>query len=383
VWIADAYVTSDLFPEAFQQDDGTSYMRNAVKAVVDARTCKTTLYMVDPNEPITHAYNEIFPGLMQPLSSMPMSIRQHLRYPEDLFEAQATAYGSVHVNPNTPAVLFTKSDVWRVADEKINGTQTPTQAYYVEMTLPGKTKPEFVLLQTFSPATNSGNGGSANNMTAWLAAESDYTTTDHPKLVAVPMNNGSNVLGPLQFDNNINTNPTISKQLSLLSSGGSQVVLGNVIVLPFNNDSFLYVRPLYVLATNADGSTSSFPQLDYVIAGTKDNVAMDTSLSSALQQLFNTQQPIPGLAAATSSPGAVPPAPSPGTTAPSPSASSGVLSGAEEQLLNDLLQHESNAEQALSRGDLVTYAQEEAAVTKDADQLRALTGSVPAVSPSP
>ena len=106
-------------------------------------------------------------------------------------------------------------------------------------------------------------------MTAWLAAQSDYTTTNHPKLIAVPLNNSVNVLGPLQFDNNINTDPIISPEISLLSQHGSSVILGNVIVLPFNNDSFLYVRPLYVLASGGAGGTA-FPQLHEVIVGTQN-----------------------------------------------------------------------------------------------------------------
>ena len=373
VWIADAYVTSDRFPNAFRQADGSmigmSYARNSVKVVVDARTCKTTLYMVDSTEPITAAYSEIFPGLLQPFDSMPAALRAHLRYPEDLLTAQSQAYAQVHVKD--ASVLFTKSDAWRVSDENVNNVTVPTQAYYVELTLPGSTKPEFVLLQTFSPASNSGTGGSANNMTAWLAAQSDYTTTSHPKLVAVPLNNGSNVLGPLQFDNNINTNPVISSKLSLLGQGGSRVVLGNVIVLPFNNRSFLYVRPLYVQAASSNGQ-GSFPQLVDVIVGTKDQVAMDTTFSKALQSLFNTTDPIPGLAI---SPNGPVPTPGPGGTpapTPQPGATQSPLTSEAQQLLTDLLHHQELAQQALSKGDLVTYAKEQDAVSKDADRLRAL-----------
>jgi uncharacterized membrane protein (UPF0182 family) len=339
--------------------------------------------MVDQNEPITHAYNEIFPGLMRPLDDMPAGLRQHLRYPEDILKAQSEAYGAVHVaNAN---VLFTKSDVWRVADEKINNVVNKTQAYYVELTLPGRSKPEFVLLQTFSPASNAGTGGTANNMTAWLAAESDYTKTNHPKLDAVPLNNSSNVLGTLQFDNNINTNPDISKNLSLLNQGGSQVVLGNVIVLPFNNHSFLYVRPLYVLASNGGISAGSFPQLQYVIAGTKSNVAFGHSLAEALQSLFGTTQPIPGLASQTVATPLPGPNPSsgPSLVSPAPSLGPSPLSGQAQQVLQDLLTHEQTAQQALGKGDLVTYAKEQDAVKRDADQLRGLLGSAVTVSPSP
>ena len=158
----------------------------------------------------------------------------------------------------SPSVFYNGSDLFNIAQESLNGTNQATTAYYVEATLPDTSSPQFVLLQTFSPGA-SGGGATANNMTAWLAAECDYTSTNDPKLVSVRLNNADNVLGPLQFDNNINTNPTISSEISLLGQHGSTVTLGNVIILPFNNDSFLYIRPLYVTAA-ANGGTA-FPQL--------------------------------------------------------------------------------------------------------------------------
>jgi uncharacterized protein len=375
VWIVDGYVTSDRFPDSYRQSDGTSYMRNAVKATIDARTCATTLYAVDPSEPLTAAYSAIFPNLLTPLDQMPASLRAHLRYPEDLFQNQATVYTAAHITD--PSVLYNRSDLWRLAEEDINGTQTATQAYYVELTLPGETTPQFVLLQTFSPAASTGGGTANNNMTAWLAATNDYTT-GRPKLVAVPINNAANVLGPLQFDNNINTDQKISPQLTLLRGGGSNVVLGNVIVLPFNNRSFLYVRPLYVQAANG-----SFPQLKYVIVGTRDAVFMGSSFGDALAGLFG--QAIPGVPTSTGTttptpPGATPTPGPPGAT-PTPSPPGGV-SPQVYNLLLDLYQHEQKAQAALQRGDYVTYGTEEAAVKKDLDQLTALN-VIPSASPSP
>src|SRR5207237_9910493 len=153
-----------------------------------------------------------------------------LRYPEDFFTAESEVYAQVHVKD--ASVFFNGSDRYQLSQEVLNNTQQPTQAYYIEATLPGDSQPSFVLFQSFTGGAT-GSGGSANNMTAWLAAQCDYTTTNHPKLVAVRLNNADNVLGPLQFDNNINTDPTISQRKTLLSQQGSQVVLGNVIVLPF------------------------------------------------------------------------------------------------------------------------------------------------------
>src|ERR1700681_4673105 len=174
---------------------------------------------------------------------------------------------------------------------------------------------------------------------AWLAAQSDYTTTNTPKLVAVRLNNAENVAGPLQFDKNINSDPTISAQRTLLSQAGSTVILGNVIVLPFNNDSFLYVRPFYVLASNSTGA--SFPLLRFVITGTQNAVALGASFPASLQTLLNTNQPIPGLGGTTT------PTPSPGPS-PSPSPSPGPTVALPQQILNALNQviADENAAQA-------------------------------------
>ena len=384
MYVADAYIKTSLFPEAYQLNDGTSYMRNAVKAVVDAKTCATTLYAVDLHEPLTAAWNAIYPGLLTPFDRMPPYLRQHLRYPEDLFTAQSQVYATVHVHD--PAVFFNGSDRYQLSQEMINGQQQTTQAYYIEATLPGESSPSFILFQTFSPGA-SGSGNAANNMTAWLAAECDYTTTNHPRLVSVRLNNGDNVLGPLQFDNNINTNPTISQQKTLLSQQGSQVILGNVIVLPFNNDSFLYVRPFYVLASSTSGT--SFPQLTYVIVGTQNAVAEGTSFPTALQTLLNTTQPIPGLAGPAQGTPAPSPSPSPSGTpgaTPTPSPSPSSLSQQLQTLLNKLIADNQAAQTALRNSDYTTYGKDEAAVQNDITQIQTLLGQPGATatpSPSP
>jgi uncharacterized protein len=387
MWIADAYVKSSLFPESYQQSDGTSYMRNAVKAVIDAKTCEIKLYAVDMNEPITAAWNAIYPGLLTPLSQISPFLRSHLRYPEDYFNDQAQAYAQVHIT--SPPVFYNGSDLFNIAQENLNASNTTqaTTAYYVEATLPGTSSPQFVLLQTFSPGA-SGGGVSANNMTAWLAAQCDYTGTNEPKLVSVRLNNADNVLGPLQFDNNINTNPTISSEISLLGQHGSTVTLGNVIILPFNNDSFLYIRPLYVTAA-ANGGTA-FPQLQEVIVGTQNGVAQGTSFTAALQNLLNTSQPIPGL----SNPGTgtTTPTPSPSPSGPTPSPSAGATptptpSGTiQQQILaldSQIITDNTAAETALMSGNFTAYGAAEAKLQSDLQKLQTLLGEQAGSSPTP
>jgi uncharacterized membrane protein (UPF0182 family) len=377
MWIADAYVKTGLFPESYQLGDGTSYMRNAVKVVIDAKTCATTLYALDLNEPITAAWNAIYPGLLTPFDQMSTYLRGHLRYPQDLFTAQAQVYAVVHVQD--ASVFFNGSDRYRVSQEMINNQQQDTQPYYIEATLPGGEKPQFVLFQTFSPGT-SGSGSSANNMTAWLAAQCDYTTSNHPQLVAVRLNNGDNVLGPLQFDNNITANRDVSQQITLLGQQRSTVILGNVIVLPFNNDSFLYIRPFYVLAAGSTGA--SFPLLQYVIVGTQQQVADDTSLGGAMQKLLNTTQPIPGL---TGGPSPSPtPTPAPGATPTPTPAVSGTLQQQILALGAQLEQDNAAAQTALMAGDYATYGKDEAKVQQDLTQLKQLLNQAGATpSPSP
>jgi hypothetical protein len=387
MWIADAYVKSSLFPESYQQSDGTSYMRNAVKAVIDAKTCAITLYAVDMNEPITAAWNAIYPGLLTPLSDMSSYLRSHLRYPEDYFNDQAQAYASVH--QANAAVFFQGADLFNLAQESVNGQNQATTAYYVEVELPGTSTPQFVLLQTFSPGNN-GSGNAANNMTAWLAAECDYTGTNEPKLVSVRLNNADNVLGPLQFDNNINTNQTISSEISLLDQHGSTVTLGNVIVLPFNNDSFLYVRPLYVTAASSNGS--SFPQLQDVIVGDQNDVQEGTSFATAVANLLNNGTPVPGLnnAAPGTTGSTPPPSPSP-STSPTPSPSPGTTptptttpTGTLQQQIivldNKLIADNAAAEAALKAGNFTAYGADETKVQQDLTALQALLAQQ---SPSP
>jgi uncharacterized membrane protein (UPF0182 family) len=376
MWIADAYVKTSNFPESYQQNDGTSYMRNAVKAVIDAKTCQIWLYAVNMNEPITAAWNAIYPGLLTPLDDMSSYLRSHLRYPEDYFNDQAQAYASVH--QANAAVFFQGADLFNIAQQSVNGTTQATTAYYVEVELPGTSTPQFVLLQTFSPGTN-GSGSAANNMTAWLAAECDYTGTNEPTLVSVRLNNADNVLGPLQFDNNINTNQTISSEISLLDQHGSTVTLGNVIVLPFNNDSFLYVRPLYVTAASSNGS--SFPQLQDVIVGDQNDVQEGTSFAQAVSNLLNNGLPVPGLTnsapGTTTSPTPTPstsptPTPSAGST-PTPTATpTGTLQQQIIALDNKIVADNTAAEAALMAGNFTAYGADEAKVQADLAALKTL-----------
>lgn len=391
MWIADAYVETGNFPES-DNVDGISYQRNAVKAIVDARTCAVTLYAVDLKEPLTAAWNAIYPGLLHPLSQMPSFLRQHLRYPENLFSNQVQVYSQVHVddtlpvtNPQVASDFFAKNDFYSVSQNlQPDGTTTTAPPQYVELTLPGSSRTQFVLMQTFSPY-QSGSGSQAQNMTAWLAAESDYTTTNHPQLVAVPLGNNTNVRGAYQFDNNSNTDPAISQERTLLGQGGSQVVLGNVLVLPFNDDSFLYVRPFYVLPNSS--SVTNFPQLRYVIVGTQDSVAFGPDLSSAVEALYNNPATLPsGLSPPSST--ATPTTPTPGPSAtPSalPTPARGGYTPEELAVISDLIAQEASLQADYKSGDLAAAGRAQAAINADIAELERLlqAGGVALPSASP
>jgi uncharacterized membrane protein (UPF0182 family) len=314
-------------------------------------------------------------------------LRSHLRYPEDYFNDQAQAYASVH--QASAAVFFQGADLFNIAQESVNGTTQATTAYYVEVELPGTSTPQFVLLQTFSPGNN-GSGSAANNMTAWLAAECDYTGTNEPKLVSVRLNNADNVLGPLQFDNNINTNQTISSEISLLDQHGSTVTLGNVIVLPFNNDSFLYVRPLYVTAASSNGS--SFPQLQDVIVGDQNDVAGGDILCTGRCEPAQQRHPRtgPGQCRPGTTGSGPTPTPSP-STSPTPTPSAGATptptstpTGTVQQQIialdNKIVTDNSAAEAALMAGNFTAYGADEAKVQADLSALQKLLAQQ---SPSP
>lgn len=401
VWVVDANVKTDLYPESFRDADGTSYQRNAVKAVVDARTCQTTLYAVDLTEPLTAAYNAIYPGLLQPLGQMPTNLRAHLRYPADLFSAQTRAFAQAHIDPTRPLDLYSGTDVFRLSQESgqssVLADATDSAPHYVELVLPGETQPRFVLLQTFSPK-NTSSGSASNAMTEWLAAVCDYTGAGTPPLVAVPLG-GAGVQGLLQFDQKLTTDNSISQQVTLLNGSGSKVTFGNVIALPFNNNAFLYVRALYVSANGR------YPQINQILVGTQSSVAMGETLDLALRNLFAKQDvsklPVVGgeLPVATPTPTPTPSgSPSPavpsGSASPAPAGTPVALSSQEAALLQDLLQREAAIQQDLAIKDYDAYARDLAAAQRDIDQLRTLLGpgfsaalpspsASPATSPSP
>jgi uncharacterized membrane protein (UPF0182 family) len=286
VWVLDAYTTSTSYPYSERASgDEINYIRNSVKVTVDAYDGTTTFYAFDGKDPVLAAYRTLYPGLLTDASKMPAGIREHLRYPEDLFRLQAEVYKTYHMLD--PVVFYNKEDQWALPGEK---TDKPMDPYYVLMQLPGQSTEDFLLMEPFTPRNK-------DNMIGWMAAKSDPATYGQRIVYNFPKQRL--VLGPQQIRARLNQEPDISKELTLLNQQGSQVIFGNLLVIPIK-DSIVYIEPLYIQA-----SQSPMPELKRVIVSYSDRIAMDSSLAGALTRVF-------GAAPAGSGTISVTPTPTPG-----------------------------------------------------------------------
>ena len=274
-WMQDAYTTSNWFPYAHPQANGDiNYIRNSVKAVIDAYNGTVSFYVADPTDPILATYRNIFPTLFKPLAAMPSDLQQHIRYPEDLFYIQALEYRAYHME--APEVFYNREDLWQFPREPTdanNARYEPAQMapYYIMMRLPGDPQTEFFLMLPMVPSQR-------ENMIAWLAARCD--PPDYGKLIVYEFPKEKLVYGPFQIEARINQNTKISQQISLWNQMGSRVIRGNLLVVPIEN-SILYVSPLYLRA-----ETGQLPELKRVIAAYGDRVVMEETLPAALAALF-------------------------------------------------------------------------------------------------
>jgi uncharacterized membrane protein (UPF0182 family) len=278
-WIIDAYTTSDLYPYSEYFNEDINYIRNSVKVVIDAYDGTLTYYLVDPNDPIAATYGKIFPDLFTPMEEMPDELKQHLRYPEDLFSVQMEMYKTYHIDDVN--AFYQKEDVWEVSTEAYGpgGSTQPVTPYYVILKIPGEKKEEMVLMLPFNPR------GKAN-MVDWVAARCDLP--GYGTLLNFSFPTGKLINGTQQFESLVDQNTEISAQLTLWSQAGSDVRRGNTLVIPIE-DSLIYVEPLYLLATNP-----AIPQMKRVLVGYGDQVVMRPTLDEALAVLFGAEpQPEP------------------------------------------------------------------------------------------
>ena len=273
-WIADAYTTTDHYPYSQPAATGINYIRNSVKAVIDAYHGDVKLYIADESDPLIKTYSRIFPGILKPLSEMPQELRAHLRYPEDIFRVQTATYSTYHMDD--PQALYNKEDQWSVAamGESAEGSEQQSQMldpYYTIMRLPGEQAEEFILMLPFTPRRK-------DNLASWMVARSDG---DHyGKLAAYRFPKQSLVYGPRQVVTRINQEPEISRQLSLWNQRGSRVILGTLLVIPVGQ-GLLYVQPLYLQA-----ESGKIPELRRVIVATDNRIVMEPTLEASINRLF-------------------------------------------------------------------------------------------------
>lgn len=283
IWIYDAYTTSDRYPYAERVSDlrlrdfsadtpfpatNLNYIRNSVKITIDAYTGKMQLYVADSSDPIIQTYQKVFPDTFMPLSEMPEDLRAHVRYPEDLFIFQTNLYSIYHMDD--PQIFYNKEDQWQIPTKPGKDTSDPMMRHMI-MKLPEEEKEEFILMLPFTPRGK-------DNLAAWMVARNDDEY--YGQIVVYRFPKQKLVFGPRQIMNRINQDPDISRQISLWDQRGSQVITGNLLVIPIEG-SLIYVQPIYI---RAEGGR--IPELKRVIVAHENKIAMEITLEQALSRLF-------------------------------------------------------------------------------------------------
>ena len=285
LWIQDAYTVSGDFP--YSQHLGTvNYIRNSVKVVVDAETGDMTFYLMDRDDPVAATWARIFPDLFTDRAEMPPFIEAHLRYPEDMFQLQAQQYLRYHITD--PRVFFLGEDLWNIPTEKFRQQEQPLEPYYVIMKLPGEEIEEFSLIMPFTPRNK-------QNTIAWLAGRSDGEHLGALRSYRFPTDDL--VFGPAQIEARIDQDPGISAQLTLWEGAGSEVIRGNLLMIPIG-DSFLFVEPIYLQA-----ESSRIPELKRVVVANGNNIAMEQTFQRSLDVVFGRRaSSLPGAGTITQAP---------------------------------------------------------------------------------
>ncbi len=273
VWIIDGYTVSANYPYSQpEMQSRLNYIRNSVKVVVDAYDGDITFYQADNEDPIIRTYAKIFPDLMKPMSSMPPEIASHIRMPEDLFKIQTRVLLTYHMTD--PNVYYNKEDYWELPMEIYGQSEQAVEPYYVVLTLPGQTEPEYLLVTSFTPRGKP-------NMTAWLGARCDPAHYGQMILFVLPKD--KLIPGPMQVESLIAQEPQIAQNMTLWGQVGSQVIRGNLLSIPIR-DSLLYIEPLYIQAERV-----KIPELKRVLMYYGGRVVMGTTVDDALNQLFGAE----------------------------------------------------------------------------------------------
>jgi hypothetical protein len=292
-WIVDGYTTSTQYPYSepfssrenieYRDDtgargfarrtandlDGVNYVRNSVKAVVDAFDGTVDFYVFAPGDPLVQAWQRALPGLFRPQSDMPSALRAHVRYPQDFLLVQSLVYAKYHMHD--PAVFYNQEDLWVRATEKHYNQVQPVEPYYVMWKRPGSDQVEFVLMQPFTPKNR-------QVLIGWIAGMCDGD--NYGRFLAYQFPKERRVLGPQQVETKIDQDSFLSGQLTLWDQRGSKVIRGNVLAIPIE-DTLLYVEPIYLQA-----ETAAYPELRLVVVMHGDNMSYAETFDAALAGLF-------------------------------------------------------------------------------------------------
>nr|WP_246179861.1 UPF0182 family protein [Kocuria coralli] len=304
-WIVDAYTTSDAYPYStpMELQDATAdtstaqgaaaqlpneqvnYMRNSVKATVDAYDGSVDLYAWDDEDPVLKAWQGVFPDTVKPYSEMSAELMEHVRYPEDIFKVQRELLNTYHVTDANS--FYAGDDVWSIPNDPTNDNSTAIPPYYLSLQMPGQDEASFSLTTPFIPQQNQGEN-TRNVLYGYLSANGDAATGEdgvkadsYGDLTLLELPRSSVVPGPGQAQNNFNSNTEVSSALNLLRQGGSEVINGNMLALPVN-DGVLYIQPVYVRSSGESG----YPTLRRVLVSYGEEVGFAPTLDESLDQVF-------------------------------------------------------------------------------------------------
>ena len=382
VWIVDGYTLSANYPYSstvsltsaisdssnpaprFALDD-INYIRNSVKATVDAYDGSVTLYAWDESDPVLQSWQKVYPSTIKPISDMSADLISHVRYPTDLFKVQRTILGTYHVDD---ARSFYQSDNrWQTPNDPQEDTllQPP---YYLTMQMPGQEEPTYSMFTSFIPSSTGGNA--RNVLMGYLAVDSNagseagVKSKDYGKLRMLVIDAATTVPGPGQVQNTFNSDPQVSSQINLLKQGQSEVLNGNLLTLPVGG-GLLYVQPVFVQSSGA----TKLPKLQKVLVSFGDDIAFEDTLNEALDTLFGGDsgadagdtdvQPTPGATPAPE-PTPTPTEPTPPTTEPT-DAYQAALQDAQKAMLD--------RQAALEKGDWTAYGEADARLTAAVEKL--------------
>jgi uncharacterized membrane protein (UPF0182 family) len=367
-WIVDGYTTSANYPysraENFSRsiaDTSTTnafgrgsinYIRNSVKATVDAYSGEVKLYAWDAKDPILKTWSKVYPDTLLPISKMSGDLLSHVRYPADLFKMQRAILGSYHVTDS--GSFYSQQDAWMTPNDPVGTTSTSTGAlqppYYLTMQVPGTDAPAFSIYSTFIPRST--GESSRNVLRGYLVADSDAGSVDgkvspnYGKLRLLTLPKALNVPGPGLVQNNFNADSEVSRLLNILRQGSTTVLNGNLLTLPVGG-GLLYVQPVYIKST---GETS-YPLLKKVLVAFGDKIAFEDTLTAALDSLFGGNS---GAVGGSTDPVLTPTQPGDTPTATPSAALKTALAQARQAMLDKA--------QAMASGDWTAYGKAEKAL---------------------